>query len=388
MREQMIDLAAEIGVEFAEVSAATTAVMRAHLESGLEAVNPMDGMGALGRDSLQTFLACGRALLDDEQSGLLSFEFEFRDGFSHYPELFDVARQLAAHNGKPVVLINSCGFASVDTTAARLTHEGVPVINGIDVALRALRNLMHFRPAAAAPVAEPVEPAFDRERLLHWRQRLRDEAEPGETDALALMADFGLPVVDFALAESLAELRAAVIDFGWPLVLKTATPGIAHKSDRGGVRVGIADDAELEAAYRDISARLGPRVVAMPMVAAGAEAVVGMKNDPQYGPLVIVGCGGVLVELLAERAVRLAPVDADEAATMIDETRLARLLAGMRGQAPLDRRALQVLVARFSALLLEFADDIVEIDLNPVIVGRDGCRIVDALVVPAARVED
>jgi acyl-CoA synthetase (NDP forming) len=163
MREQMIDLADEIGVEFADVSPVTVAVMRAHLEAGLEAINPMDGMGALGRNSLQTFLACGRALLDDVQTGLLSFEFEFRDGFSHYPELFDVTRQLAAHNDKPVVLINSCAFATLDETAARLTGDGIPVINGIDVALRGLRNLMYYRPAKALAVSPPRTAAGGRE---------------------------------------------------------------------------------------------------------------------------------------------------------------------------------------------------------------------------------
>ena len=391
MREQMIDLADEIGanpgkigVEFADVSPVTVAVMRAHLEAGLEAINPMDGMGALGRNSLQTFLACGRALLDDVQTGLLSFEFEFRDGFSHYPELFDVTRQLAAHNDKPVVLINSCAFATLDETAARLTGDGIPVINGIDVALRGLRNLMYYRPAKALAVSPPSMPVFERERVDRWRQRLCTESGFDEVDALGLMADFGLPAVEFVLADSLAELQQAVENFGWPLVLKTAAAGIAHKTEQGGVRVGIGNAAELEAAYRDISARLGPRVVAMPMVAAGVEAALGMKNDPQYGPLVIVGCGGVLIELLAERALRLAPVAAGEAAAMIDETRLACLLAGVRGQAPADRCALEALLVRFSALVLEFADCIGEIDLNPVIVNRDGCRIVDALVVPEA----
>jgi hypothetical protein len=194
------------------------------------------------------------------------------------------------------------------------------------------------------------------------------------------MADFGLPAVDFAIAESWQELSAAVAGFDRPLVLKTAAPGIAHKSDRDGVRVGIDDLAGLESAYRDLASRLGPRVLAMPMVASGVEVALGMKNDAQYGPLVIVGCGGVLIELLADRAFRLAPVDASEAAAMIDETRLARLLAGVRGRQATDRVALEALVVRFSALAREFADCIAEIDLNPVIVGREGCSIVDALV--------
>ena len=380
MREQMIDLAADHGVEFAAISAATTEVLRKHLETGLEAVNPMDGMGALGRGTGQTFLECGKALLDDESSGLLSFEFEFRDGFSHYPELFEVTRQLAAHNDKPVMLINSCSFASVDRSAAEFTWAGIPVINGIDVALRAIRNLMGFRPDRAAP-ALPPDPGFDRARIEAWRKRLRDASELGEIEALALMADFGLPAVEFALAESREALLQVIDGLGWPLVLKTAVPGIAHKSDHDGVRVGIQDLAGLEAAYRDLSTRLGPRVVVMPMVEAGVEVALGMKFDAQYGPLVVVACGGVLIELLAERAVRLAPVTLDEAGAMIDEIRLGKLLAGVRGQAACDRAALTELVVRFAALVTAFGDCLAEIDLNPVIVNPRGCRIVDALLV-------
>jgi len=383
MREQMVDLAEEIGVEFAEITPRTTEVLKSQLEAGLEAVNPMDGMGALGRNSMQTFLACGKALLDDENTGLLSFEFEFRDGFSHYPELFEVTRQLAAYSDKPVVLVNSCGFTSVDRTAAEFTWQGIPVVNGIDVCLRALRNLMAYRPGRFLPGEPLPDPGFDRKRIDRWRRRLDRGRDLDETAALALMTDLGLPAVDFAVADSWQELSAAVGGFGWPLVLKTAAPGIAHKSDCDGVRVGIDDPAGLEAAYRDLAGRLGPRVLAMPMVAAGVEVALGMKNDAQYGPLIIVACGGVLIELLAERAFRLAPVDRGEAAAMIDETRLARLLAGVRGGGAVDRGSLEVLVVRFSMLALEFADRIAEIDLNPVVVNRDGCFIVDALVIAA-----
>ena len=95
MREQMIDLAEDHGIRFARIAAHTTRVLREHLETGLEAVNPMDGMGALGNNTRQTYLECGKALLDDADTALLSFEFEFRDGFSQYPELFEVAKQLS-----------------------------------------------------------------------------------------------------------------------------------------------------------------------------------------------------------------------------------------------------------------------------------------------------
>ena len=120
----------------------------------------------------------------------------------------------------------------------------------------------------------------------------------------------------------------------------------------------------------------------MPMIEPGVEVSVGMKNDPQYGPLVIVACGGILIELLAERVFRLAPVNSEQADTMIKQTRLARLLAGVRGRAAVDRAALVALVVRFSQLAVTLDSAIAEIDLNPVIVNQSGCTIVDALVIP------
>ena len=307
MREQMMDLADDYRIPFAEISDTTTAILRSHLESGLEAVNPMDGMGDLGRNTRQTYLECGKALLDDPATGLLGFEFEFRDGFSHYPELLDVARELAVYSDKPVILINSSSYTNLHQTAVEYTQQGIPIVYGIDVALRAIRNLMAYQPEAIV-VANEL-PEFDRDSANQWKQRLASIENPDELTALEFFSDFDLPTVDFELIEDQAQITEAAQSFGFPLVLKTAVEGIAHKSDQGGVRVGIRNSDQLETEYRDLCQRLGSRAVVMPQVTAGVEVSLGMKNDPQYGPLVIVGCGGVLIELLAERAFRLAPID-------------------------------------------------------------------------------
>jgi len=385
MREQMVDLAEHYELRFAQISEATTQVLRANLEAGLEAINPMDGMGALGNRSARTFLECGKALLDDADTALLSFEFEFRDDFCHYPELFDVARQLASYNDKPVVLVNSCSFASITRTAVELVAQGVPVINGIDLAMRAIRNLMQYRDGSEIE-ADPESPTpgiqFDAALLQRWSHQLAGLSSCDEVTSLRLMADFGLPCVSLAVAEEWDELRVAARACGYPLVLKTAMPGIAHKSDRNGVKVGIENEQQLETEYGDLQQRLGDRVLVMPLVAGGVEVSVGMKNDAQFGPLVIVACGGALIELLAERACKLAPITAGQANLMIDEIRLAKLLAGVRGQDGVDRTALVDLIVRFSRLVIAFKDSIAEIDMNPVIVNAAGCTIVDALVIP------
>jgi acyl-CoA synthetase (NDP forming) len=198
------------------------------------------------------------------------------------------------------------------------------------------------------------------------------------------MSDCGLSCVPFELAQDWQQVRAAAGVYGYPLVLKTAMPEIAHKSDQNGVKVGIADAQQLEAGYRDLQQRLGERVLVMPQVASGIEVSVGMKNDAQFGPLVIIACGGVLIEFLAERAFALAPLTPEIVDAMIDKTRLAKLLAGVRGRPAVDRAALSELVLRFSELVIALRDDIAEIDLNPVIVAESGCTIVDALVIPAA----
>jgi len=385
MREQMVDLAEHYGLRFAQISKATTQVLKANLETGLEAVNPMDGMGALGNRSTQTFLECGKALLDDADTALLSFEFEFRDDFCHYPELFEVARQLSTYNNKPVVLVNSCSFANITRTAAELVAQGVPVINGIDMALRAIRNLMRYRAQSADDPdisAMPSQIEFDAVKLQTWSQKLVPLRSCDEIMSLCLMADFGLPTVAFWIAEDWYQLTAAADACGYPLVLKTAMPGIAHKSDENGVKVGIENGQQLESEYRDLQQRLGDRVLVMPLVAGGVEVSVGMKNDAQFGPMVIVGCGGVLIELLAERACKLAPLTVGQAHSMIDELRLAQLLAGVRGQEAVDRAALVELIVRFSTLVAALKESIVEIDLNPIIVNSAGCTIVDALVIP------
>jgi len=381
MREQMIDLAEDHGIRFARIAAHTTRVLREHLEVGLEAVNPMDGMGALGNNTRQTYLECGKALLDDADTALLSFEFEFRDGFSHYPELFEVTKLLSAYSDKPVILINSCSFSTINQTATELTAQGIPVINGIDVALRAMLKLMNY-PTATDNLAAMGSVEFDKATITRWSSHLCAVESFDEITSLSLMSEFDLPTVDFRVAQSFDEVLAAADSFGYPLVLKTAMAGIAHKSDKNGVKVDIADRQQLEAAYRDLQTRLGDQVVVMPMVEAGVEISVGMKNDPQYGPMVIVACGGVLIELLAERAFKLAPVDDAQANAMLEQTRLASLLSGVRGQPAVDRQALVDMIGRFSALVVALADSVAEIDLNPVIVNRSGCTIVDALVVP------
>lgn len=383
MREQMIDIADDYGVMFAEISELTKSKIRQHLDSGLPADNPLDAMGALGRNVEETYLECGKALLEDAETGLLTFEFEFRDGFSHYPVLFDVIDQLANYNDKPVIVLNSCAYTDLSETAALLCQKNIPVINGIDVALRAIHNLCsYYSTSIDTTSTPPIE--VDQSIVRSWKSRLKNSQLCDEHTSLQLMEDFGLPVVQRELADSLESLMTSAGTLGYPLALKTAEPGIAHKSDSGGVKLNIQTPEELQESYDDVCSRLGNKVISMPMADKGVEIALGMKNDPQFGPLIVLAAGGILIELMNDRTSSLAPVSEAQAITLLNKLRVSKLLQGIRGQPQLDINGCAQLIARFSDMVLVLSDSIEEVDLNPIVVSESRCTIVDALVVPSA----
>jgi hypothetical protein len=169
------------------------------------------------------------------------------------------------------------------------------------------------------------------------------------------------------------------------VVLKTAEPAILYKSDVRGVLLGIRSPAEAAAAYADLSARLGPAALVCESVPAGTELALGIARDPDLGPLIVVGAGGVLVETLADRAVALPPVDEDTARQIIAELRVARLLAGVRGAPPADLGAVVRSITALSELAVDLGGELEALDVNPLICGPAGATAVDLLAVTRPR---
>jgi succinyl-CoA synthetase beta subunit len=201
------------------------------------------------------------------------------------------------------------------------------------------------------------------------------------TSLLALLREYGIATAAARQAGDADGALAAAESIGYPVVLKTAEPAITHKSDAGGVILGVRGPAELAAAYADLAARLGPQVLVCENVPAGTELALGLARDPALGPLIVVGAGGVLVELLADRAVALPPVDEDTARQMISELRLARLLAGVRGAPPADLDAVVRSVTGLSQLAVDLGGELEALDVNPLICGPSGAIAVDVLAI-------
>jgi acetate---CoA ligase (ADP-forming) len=380
-RELLIDLADRADVPFASISNETRASIAARLEPGLEPANPLDAWGT-GADFVATFTNSLGDLLADPEAALGLFSADIRDGNYLHRGFADAALAAASESDKIVAVATNYTQVRHDALALELTLAGIPVLDGTANALAAVRGALSYRDFRARPDDPPPMPpaarAADRQAA---RARLREAAGPlDEAASLSLLEAWGLPAIPHVVVESPAEARLAGAKLGYPLACKTATSGILHKSDDGGVRLDLANNEALLEAYRDLAGRLGPRALIAPMAKRGVELSLGMIRDPQFGPIVVVGAGGVLIDLIGDRRAALAPFGRATACRLLDGLKIRRLLDGYRGIAAVDIDSLADIVALFSVLAADLADLVAEIDINPLIVGRDIVAL-DALVI-------
>jgi acyl-CoA synthetase (NDP forming) len=383
-RAHAADLAEDFGVPFAAIGQATKARLADILDPGLIPANPLDVWGT-GADTRTLFTNSLVALAEDPSVDAVALAVDLvheLDGDESYRlAVLDAAAQTT----KPLVVLGNLASAVDVDLATQLRQHGVPVLEGLRTGLLALRHLLdHAARSTAAVVPAQAAPA-DAGAARSRRGRGAALLAAGITSGpplLALLAEYGITTAAAVAAGDQGGVLAAAESIGYPVVLKTADPAIAHKSDVHGVILGIPGPAELARAYADLSARLGPRVLICQNVPAGTELAVGIAPDPDLGPLIVVGAGGVLVELLADRAVALPPVDERTAGQMIGELRVHSLLSGIRGAPPADLAAVARAVTSVSALAVDLGDRLLALDVNPLICGPDGVVAVDALAVP------
>ena len=379
-RVLVADVAERLGVPFAPLAEGTTARLAAVLEPGLAPTNPLDVWGT-GAGEADLFADCLTALADDDAVDVVALAVDLvpeYDGDDAYPRALG---RLVAHTDKPVVVLANLSSAIDQPLAADLRARGIPVLEGTRSGLRALA---HLRAQASGPDrpdrADRVEATVDERRRARWTGRLAT----GDVDAAALLADYGIHVAAARAADSEASAVAAADALGYPVVLKTADPGVHHKVDLGGVCLGLDDADAVRTAWAALAARLGPRVTVQEQAPAGIEMALGLWRDPLLGPLVLVAAGGTLVELLDQRAVALPPVGPDTARRLVASLRISRVLAGHRGGPAVDVDGLVAAVVAISALACELGDQLDAVDVNPLVVHPGGAVAVDALVLPRA----
>jgi acetate---CoA ligase (ADP-forming) len=281
---------------------------------------------------------------------------------------------------KPVVVLAPGGEVS-DVGLRSLHRSGIPRFAMPSVCARALRHLCDYadflrrwRPVPEPARRSPSTPAA----LPRYRPGPLDP-----TEAYALLERYGVPLARHELAESPPQAVEAAARIGYPVALKSVMPGLLHKTEAGAVLLALPDEAALLEGWARLTARVGPGpVLVQEMVMGGVELIVGLKRDAQFGPVLVVGMGGLLVELLGDRALRLPPLDRIAALDMLAELHGARLLEGFRGQPPADVDGCVDVILGVSRLAEDLGEWIEALDLNPVIVrpAGQGARVVDVVV--------
>ena len=383
-RQLLIDLADDAHVPLTQLSADTTTKLVSLLDPGLPAINPLDAWSTGGPDYHDGMQKCFATLMCDPGTAFGAVVHDRIAGGGIHHSYLEYLRAGHLASGKPAFLVANHQGTGADPQVIAMTREGYPVLDGVPMFLRGAKHLLDYRDFAARDRGSllPLPAAA----LTAWRARLAEGRSLDENEAMKLLRDFGLPANPGRIVANEAEARGAAREFGYPVVLKTAMRDIDHKSDRGGVHLGIGDEAALITSYRDLATRIDPRVLVAPMIVVqGVEMLLGMIHDNQFGPVVLLGFGGLHVEALADVVYALPPFDAAEARRLVDCLSLSPLLQSRRHQRVLAVDEFCRIAAQFSALAAGLGDLLGEIDLNPVIVHADGCVIVDALIVTKAR---
>lgn len=301
-----------------------------------------------------------------------------------------VIADAAKRSGKPHYMMGMRSGVMQRAQVDLLRGEGIAIVGGSRQGLSAIAKLgrangkrLLARPLAARPGA-----------LAAMLKTPPGRPTVHEADAKRFFAGFGLPMTREILAREWNGVRQAVGEIGWPIALKVVSDQIAHKSEHGLVALAITDEVQLREAYDRLLAAartVAPReaiagLLVQEMVSGGLETFVGVSRDPDFGPVIAVGLGGVGIEVFKDYALRLLPLAQNDAATMITELKAYPLLRGARTPQPYDIEALADLIERVGDIAWAERELLGEIDLNPVklfAAGR-GCRIVDALIVPRA----
>jgi acyl-CoA synthetase (NDP forming) len=371
-RGMLIDLADRMNVPLADIGPQTVEKLAGLLEYGLEPVNPTDVWGT-GLDWENVFAGTMTALAEDDDAAMTTLfsDLGFDDGVSY---------GLLAIADKPVYICQHWSRALNHDNLIKSASSPALVFEGTETFLTAVKLAMERRDRVEdgpGDMPAPPDPAV----IEAWRTRLQDGAPFDENEGLDLLDAFGFSTPARRIAADRDGVRQAAAEIGYPVVLKTAEPGILHKSDVGGVALNLHDEAALLAAYDAMASRLGPRVLIAAMASRGVELAAGIVIDPQFGPLVMVAAGGVLIEIMKDSRFLMPPAGRVSARRAVDGLACRPLLDGVRGAEPSDVDAVVNAIAALSSLATHLGDLIGEFDINPLIAGPHGCIAVDALVV-------
>jgi acetate---CoA ligase (ADP-forming) len=374
----MADRAEELGIRVPSLSAQTQDALKAVIPGFGATGNPVDVTGqfvaqpALLRESVRIVLA-------DPHVHVGIVWLQLMD--AHVDALLSLFEEIRSSVDKPFIV---CWVAASEKALRGLRQRGIAVLRGAEPAVDACAALIRYAEARRNALHEDADAAIG-------SPPLELPATHGAVDSMTaarLLARYGVPLSPCELAAGAEDAVAAAARLGYPVALKIESPDIPHKTEAQGVKLALADEAAVRSAYADIlkgarryhgTARIAG-VLVQAMARGDVELVVGLQNDPAFGVVIMVGLGGIHIEVLKDVVFRKAPVTQAEAGRMLDELRGRAMLDGVRGKLPVDRAALTHLISAVSRFGAAAGKRLQELDLNPVLAGADGARAVDWLL--------
>ncbi len=368
------------GMKLASLAKETIEALQGKLPPAANTYNPIDVLGDALADRYA--FAIQKALEDPNVDGLLVILTP--QVMTRIEETAREVGRLSRLYDKPVI---GCfmGEEKVSAGIRILTEEGVPNYPFPERAAGAFRAMMDYRRWLERPIPEVRQFPVNREAVQRTFTRVREEGRLtlGDAEARAVAEAYGLRVPRSKLAATAEEAVRYAEEIGYPVVMKIASPDILHKSDIGGIKVGVMGASDVRDAF-DLLVYRATRympdaqiwgVQTQEMVTGAKETIIGMSRDPQFGPMIMFGLGGIYVEVLKDVTFRIAPLSEVEAREMIGEIRSYHLLQGVRGERASDIDAIVDTIMRISQLVTDFPE-IVELDVNPLLVREAGAGAV------------
>jgi len=382
--------------ELAELSPESLRLLDEFLPAHWSHNNPIDILG--DADSERYARALDIAAKDPNSDGLLVILAP--QGMADPAQVAESLKLYAKNHGKPV-LASWMGGKSVAAGDAILNSAGIPTFAYPDTAARAFTYMWRYtyvlRGLYETPtVADRAEESVSRAQAERFIQNARAQGRVllNELESKQLLSLYGIPTVETRAANSEDEAATIAADLGFPVVLKVLSTTITHKTDVGGVKLNLRDEAAVRSAYRAIESSIAEKsrleqfagitfsgVTVQPMVRFdGYDLIIGSSIDPQFGPVILFGSGGLLVDVYGDHALALPPLNTTLAQRMMEQTRIFAALKGVRGRRPVNIAALENLLVRFSQFVLE-QRWIAEIDINPLLASPERLIALDARIV-------
>ena len=355
MKGLLCDHIEELGTDLAPLGEATRQAVRPLIPAELAVENPLE-CGVAGFGDEEGFVKIVKLHADDESVDLLAIHGEL----PRFPEKRDATlfKNLNATTPKPVIAFARSTYSLTDESRTFQDEAGIPFLQGIKPTLRALKGLGFYSKRKQSPISSL--PAVS------------GRADDLEGEKLnSLLQRHGIALPRQAVAATAAEAGQKAGEIGFPVALKLIAPEVVHKTEAGAVVLGLKSAGEVEAQGKELLDKWSGKLLIQKMV-QGTEVLLGARMDPQYGPFLMVGLGGIFVEVLKDVAIRLLPVSESDAMEMLRELRGYKVLQGVRGQTPRDVKALARAMTGLSDLFASHRSFLSDFEINPLMVGAEG----------------